>query len=93
MKSIYSVLKSPLITEKATLLSPYRQYVFWVERRANKIEIRRAVEKHYSVKVDKVRSMIVKGKTKRVRWNQPGRTPSWKKAVVTLKAGHEIKLT
>ena len=47
----------------------------------------------YSVKVKKVASLIVKGKTKRVRVNKPGKTTAWKKAVVTLKEGQEIKLT
>ena len=72
---------------------PYRKYIFWVDSRANKIEIKRAVEKIYNVKVEGVTSMMVKGRTKRVRWNQPGKTASWKKAVVTLKEGNEIKLT
>lgn len=91
-KSIYSVVKASLITEKTTRLSPYRQYSFWVDRGANKIEIKRAIEKIYSVKVDKVASLIVKGKTKRIRMNQPGKTVAWKKAIVTLKKGQEIKL-
>lgn len=93
MKSIYSVIKSALITEKASTLMPYRKYIFWVDSRANKIDIKRAVEKVYNVKVEGVTSMVVKGRTKRVRWNQPGKTASWKKAVVTLKEGSEIKLT
>ena len=92
-KSLYSVIKSPLITEKGTDLSSERKYIFWVERSANKIEIKKAVEKIYSVKVEDVNSMMVKGKTKRVRWNQPGKTTSWKKAIVTLKKGSEIKFT
>lgn len=93
MRSVYSIIKSALITEKASILMPYRKYIFWVDKRANKIEIKRAVEKIYNVKVERVNSSMVKGKTKRVRWNQPGKTASWKKAVVTLKEGNEIKLT
>jgi len=92
-KSIYSIIKSPLVTEKSTRDSVYRKYAFWVDRVANKIEIRQAVERVYNVKVSKVSSMFVKGKIKRIRWNQPGKTASWKKAIVTLKEGSEIKLT
>ncbi len=93
MKSIYSVIMSPLVTEKSTRDAIHRKYSFWVDKGANKIEIRRAVEIVYSVKVKKVASLIVKGKTKRVRVNKPGKTTAWKKAVVTLKEGQEIKLT
>ncbi|UCG35142.1 MAG: 50S ribosomal protein L23 [Candidatus Omnitrophota bacterium] len=92
VKSVYSIITSPLVTEKTTLVSPYRQYVFSVAKSANKIEIKRAVEKIYNVKVEKVTTTIVKGRAKRLRWNQPGRTPDWKKAAVTLKKGFEIKL-
>lgn len=93
VKSIYSVIKSPLTTEKTTKAIAQRKYSFWVDKSANKIEIKKAVEKVYTVKVDKVASMIVKGKLKRIRTNQAGRTSSWKKAVVTLKKGQQIKLT
>jgi large subunit ribosomal protein L23 len=93
IKSIYAVIKSPLTTEKTTRNSVYRQYSFWVDKGANKIEIKRAVEKIYNVKVAKVTSLVVKGKTKRMRMNQEGKTASWKKAVVRLKEGSEIKLT
>jgi len=93
VKSVYSVITSPLVTEKTTLISPYRQYVFSVLKDANKIQIKRAVEKIYNVKVEKVTTIVIKGKTKRLRWNQPGRTPDRKKAAVTLKKGFEIKLT
>jgi len=93
MRSLYAVIKSPLVTEKSTRISPNRQYAFWVDINSNKIEIKKAIEKLYSVKVDRVASMIVKGKMKKVKWNQPGRTTDWKKAIVTLKNGFEIKLT
>jgi large subunit ribosomal protein L23 len=93
IKSIYSVVKTPLVTEKTTFLSPYRKYAFWVSKDANKVEIKRAIEKIYNVKIEHVASAIIKGKIKRVRWNQPGTTSSWKKAIVTLKKGFEIKLT
>ena len=91
--SIYSVIKAPVITERTTRLAPLNQYVFCVDKTANKIDIRRAVEKIYNVKVTRVASMIVKGKIKRLRANQPGKKPDWKKAIVTLKKGCEIKFT
>ena len=93
IKSVYSIIKSSLVTEKSTKDSIYRKYSFWVDRDANKVEIKRAIEKIYNVKVQKVSSMIVKGKTKRMRQNQPGKTTSWKKAGITLTQGFEIKLT
>ena len=92
INTVYSVLKAPLVTEKTSRLLPQRQYVFWVDKCANKIEIKRAVETIYKVKVEKVNSQIIKGKTKRLRWNQEGKTSSWKKSVVTLKEGFEIKI-
>ncbi len=92
-KSIYSIIKSPLVTEKSTRDSVNRKYAFRVARDANKIEIKRAVEKVYKVKVQKTASMIIKGKMKQIKQNQPGKTSSWKKAVVTLKEGFEIKIT
>lgn len=91
VKNIFSIVKSRLITEKSAADSVYRKYAFWVHRNANKMEIKRAVEKVYSVKVAAVHSMMVKGKIKRIRWNQPGKKSDWKKAVVTLKKGFEIK--
>ncbi len=92
-KSIYSIIKSALVTEKTTRDAVHRKYAFWVDSSANKIEVKRAIEKIYKVKVDKVASLMVKGKTKRIRGNQAGKTTSWKKAIVTLKEGSEIKLT
>lgn len=93
VNQIYSIIKAPLVTEKTTYLAPYRQYIFSVDRNANVIQIKQAIEKVYKVKVEKVNTMIVKAKTKRVRWNQPGKTTPWKKAIVTLKEGFEIKNT
>lgn len=92
-KNINTILKSPLITEKTSRDSFYRKYAFEVDSCANKIEIKHAVEKIYNVKVQNVASVIIKGKTKRLRWNQPGKTTAWKKAIVTLKKGFEIKMT
>ncbi|MFA5337032.1 MAG: 50S ribosomal protein L23 [Candidatus Omnitrophota bacterium] len=92
VNNIYSVLKHPLISEKASKDAAFGKYVFVVEKNANVIEIKKAVEKIYKVKVLKINTSIVKGKIKRVRHNQPGKTSDWKKAVVTLKKGFEIKL-
>jgi large subunit ribosomal protein L23 len=93
VKNIYSVIQSPLITEKSARDSINRKYAFWVARDSNKVEIKQAVEKVYNVKVENVCSMVVKGKVKRIRWNQPGKTAAWKKAIVTLQKGFEIKQT
>jgi large subunit ribosomal protein L23 len=83
---------SLLRTEKGTNLLPFNKYLFWVDRGANKIDIKSAVEEVYKVKVEKVNTMTVKGKKKRVRFAE-GKTPDWKKAVVTLKAGDKIDVT
>jgi len=93
VNTVFTVLKSALITEKATKDAVNRKYVFIVDKNANAIEIKKAVEKVYKVKVSKINTIVVKGKVKRVRWNQPGKTSSYKKAIVTLKQGSEIKLT
>lgn len=92
-KSVYSIIKSPLVTEKSARDSVYRKYAFRVDRDANKIEIKRAIEKIYKVKVAKTSALMIKGKTKRLRSNQAGKTVSWKKAIVTLREGFEIKIT
>ena len=92
VKSIYSIIKSPVVTEKSARDSVFRKYAFRVDKDANKVQIKRAVEKIYKVKVVKTSILMVKGKTKRLRFNQAGKTASWKKAVVTLKEGFEIKI-
>lgn len=92
VKSIYSIIKSPLVTEKSARDSVFRKYAFQVDKDANKVQIKRAIEKIYKVKVVKTSVSTVKGKTKRLRFNQAGKTASWKKAIVTLKEGFEIKI-
>ena len=67
------------------------KYFFSVDRKANKIEIKKAVEDLYKVKVQDVNTGILPGKLKRVR-TKAGYTPDWKKAIVTLKDGHKIDL-
>ena len=90
----YEVLKRPLVTEKLTrLMEEQGQYAFIVDRRANKVEIRKAVEARFSgVEVDEVRTMVVRGKRRRQltrRGVREGRTPRVKKAIVTLKPNSE----
>jgi len=85
------ILKRPLITEKATLLKETGNSVsFAVDPRANKKQIRDAVEALFKVKVIDVKTLNVPGKIKR-RGRSVGRRPGWKKAVVVLKAGDRIE--
>ena len=94
-KNTYDVLKSPIITEKATRnTAEINQYTFRVRKDANKTDIHRAIETIYSVDVQSVNVMNVKGKTKSrgVRRN-PGKTSGWKKALVKLKEGQTIDFT
>ncbi|MCC6476582.1 50S ribosomal protein L23 [bacterium] len=87
-----SVLRKPLLTEKvAAQQDANNQYSFVVDPVANKVEIKRAVEKKYSVTVVGVQTMNVRGKTKRLGRFE-GQRPSWKKAIVTLKKGESIEL-
>tara|TARA_B100000405_G_C16530319_1_gene354479 strand:- start:172 stop:465 length:294 start_codon:yes stop_codon:yes gene_type:complete len=86
----HDVLKRPVVTEKSTALrEEENQYAFEVALDANKIEIRRAVESTFGVRVLDVRTQIVRGKMKRFRRGF-GKKPNWKKAVVTLREGDFI---
>lgn len=92
MSEVYSVLKRPLLTEKGTdQKESMNKYLFEVDRGANKIQVKNAVEKIFSVKVDDVHTVNVKGKVKRVGRNI-GKRSDWKKAIVTLKAGEKIEI-
>jgi large subunit ribosomal protein L23 len=89
--NLNDVIKRPLITEKSNLLRGISNSVlFAVDSRANKKEVREAVERQFKVKVVDVRTMNVAGKTKR-RGRTVGLRPGWKKAVVTLKEGDKIE--
>jgi large subunit ribosomal protein L23 len=89
---IYSVIKKPLVTEKSTIARDEgNKYIFEVDRRATKIEIRNAVEKIFKVKVMTVRTMNFTGKKKRVG-RIIGSRSDWKKAVVTLAPGSSIEV-
>jgi len=91
MRDPRDILHLSLMTEKSlSLREKDNAYVFRVDRKANKVEIRRAVEKAFNVEVDSVRTMVVPGKPKRMGM-YAGRTPAWKKAVVTLKKGQRIE--
>jgi large subunit ribosomal protein L23 len=86
------IIRRPIaLTEKATRLrEENNQVVFEVDRRANKIQIREAVETLFDVKVVAVNTMIFRGKTRRTR-RQVVQRPNWKKAVVTLREGDDIQ--
>ena len=92
MRNSYSVVRSMLITEKGSSLGVLNKYIFWVDKKTDKIQIAKTIEDIYKVKVKSVNTSIMRGKTKRVRY-QEGKTPDWKKAVVTLKAGEKIEIT
>jgi large subunit ribosomal protein L23 len=94
MKSPYVILDRPVITERATILGEHKdqpQYVFRVAVDANKLEIRRAVEQAFNVKVRTVNTVLVKGKRKRMG-RYEGKRADWKKAFVTLQKGQRLEL-
>jgi large subunit ribosomal protein L23 len=88
-----SVLKKPLVTEKVSAMNEKGKYGFIVDTDANKVEIKKAVEKQYGVSVQSVNTMKVMGKFKS-RYTKAGvlagRKPNYKKAIVTLAAGEVI---
>jgi large subunit ribosomal protein L23 len=90
----FDIIKTARLTEKGTRQSEkLNQYTVVADRRASKTEIRQAVQELFKVKVVKVNTMNVRGKDRRKRTTQAGRTPTWKKALVTLKEGDKIVLT
>ncbi len=84
MMTAYDIIKRPIITEQSMEFAAYKRYTFEVDKRANKIEIAKAVEEIFGVKVAKVNTMNMKGKPKRVGRFPIGYTKNWKKAMVTL---------
>jgi large subunit ribosomal protein L23 len=89
----FDIIQGASLTEKASLLSEKQnKYVFRVSLRANKIQIRQAVEKLFQKKVVDVNTCNYAGKKKRERRMNFGRKPHWKKAIVTLKEGEKIDL-
>jgi large subunit ribosomal protein L23 len=88
----YLVVKRPIVSEKSMMASETtRAYTFEVDLRANKIQVRSAVEQIFGVKVEQVRTMHVRGKVRRLGW-RGGRKPDWKKAIVKLAEGHTIEI-
>lgn len=88
----HNVIIRPLITEQGMHFANTRSaYPFEVNKKANKIQIKNAIEKLYSVKVDKVRTANRQGKLRR-KGKHFGRTPNWKKAIVFLKPDYHIDL-
>jgi len=94
MKNPAVVIRRIQITEKASSLAQTQnKYFFEVDPAANKLEIKRAVEELFKVKVAAVNTMRYRGKKKRERTWRYGRRPDWKRAVVTLAPGSKIELT
>ena len=92
LKESYTILVRPLVTERLTALSEEMpKYGFEVRKDANKLEIRRAVEEMFNVKVAKVNVMNMPGKVKR-RGRHVSRSTGYRKAIVTLKDGYKIEL-
>lgn len=93
MNDIYQVIRNVHLSEKATMLQEkHNEVVLEVDRRANKIQIKRAVEKLFGKKVMDVRTCNFRGKQKRRRRADAGRTAHWKKAIVRLKEGESLEL-
>lgn len=84
MKTAYDIIRRPVITEQSMADTEAKKYVFEVAKDATKIDIAKAVEEIFGVKVVKVNTLYVNGKLKRTGRYPAGRRPSWKKAVVTL---------
>lgn len=91
MSKLYQILKAPLLTEKLNnLKESNNQIAFEVDHRANKTEIKHAIEKFFKVKVASINTCMVHGKVKTMGRKFAGRESNWKKAIVTLKSGQKI---
>jgi large subunit ribosomal protein L23 len=90
----FEILKAPVVTERSTILKEkFNQYVFKVDPDSTKGQIKDAVQKAFKVEVERVRTANFHGKLRRLAAGRPqGRRPDWKKAIVTLKKGQEIKV-
>ena len=91
MRDFRDIIKKPVVTEKSMNLLVDNKYTFIVDNKANKTEIKNAIEDIFKVKVDKVYTLNVKGKPKRMGRFE-GKTRDRKKAIVLLKPGNKIKL-
>jgi large subunit ribosomal protein L23 len=87
----YGIIVRPIITEKAQNLTVADKYAFEVDKRANKLQIKEAVEIAFNVHVREVNTMTVRGKRKRYG-RSLSKQPDWKKAIVTLAPGEKIEL-
>ena len=91
MNTSYDIIKHIARTEKSSGMLAENKYIFHVANDANKIQIKQAVEEIYNVTVKKVNTLNARGKWRRVRYKE-GKTPDWKKAIVTLKQGDKIEI-
>jgi large subunit ribosomal protein L23 len=92
MRDLYRIVKRPLITERGThLKEKENKYLFEVAKGANKLEIKKAIESLFRVHVTSVHTLSMRGKEKKVG-RFAGKTPDWKKAMVTLREGDSIEL-
>jgi len=90
---IYEVLRRPVVTEKSVIaVDESNQYAFEVDSRANKFQVKDAVEKAFDVDVERVNIMVMPAKTTRRGSNVRIRKPKWKKAIVTLAPGNSIQI-
>jgi len=90
----FEIIRTVRLTEKGTRQGEkYNQYTIVADPRANKTQIRQAVQELFKVKVTRVNTTNVRGKARRQRTTQAGQAPNWKKAIVTLKEGDKIVLT
>lgn len=90
MENLRDVLIKPVVTEKTTALMQENKYTFLVPLKANKVEVRQAVEKLFKVKVEEVNTIRVEGKIKRMG-KHVGKRPDYKKAIVKLAPGERIE--
>lgn len=89
--NVYQVLKRPILTEKTDLQRDNNQYIFEVERAANKHQIKEAVETIFDVRVQSVNTMMMKPKQRRMGRKTVVTQSAWKRAVVTLEPGERIQ--
>jgi large subunit ribosomal protein L23 len=87
----YGIIIRPLITEKAQIMTAQNKYAFEVDRRANKMQVKDAVESSFDVTVKSVNTFMMKGKKRRYG-RRESKMPDWKKAIVTLAPGDKIEL-
>tara|TARA_Y100001970_G_C13885606_1_gene676051 strand:- start:97 stop:414 length:318 start_codon:yes stop_codon:yes gene_type:complete len=85
----FSIIQSPIMTEKSTNLNQYNQYSFIVSKNSNSNEIKQAIEKIFKVKVEKINTLVVRGKLKSFK-GDTGYKKDFKKAIVTLAEGNTI---